>query len=110
MKTSELISRIAQCKATTPLKDQTVEVVVGSKKYFICEVDHSDNSLVFKVTRKNYKLMGHQEFMGQLERGSATGDCLFLNVDGGGEPLPVTTVFISPNYLEISLDPAADAV
>lgn len=103
MTAAEIKSKIDALKSTTPLKDQTVEVVMNTKKYFIFKIEEGAGELTFQVTRKDYYEMHFAEFLDCIEK-HASAKCLFLNQDAKGDARPVTGIYLSPNYLEINTD------
>ena len=104
MKTSELKTQIEGYLQDGSLKDQTVEVVIGTKKYFIAGSEKNTDSLTFNVTRKNYTSMSNSNFLKKITEAHADANCQFNNLDAGGEPLGITTIHLSPNFLEVSTD------
>jgi hypothetical protein len=89
------------------LSKQTVEVVTGTKKYFIHHIDFRSDKIMLKIDRSHYTPITHAEFVQKMKEArdmvnpTAAVEVVEL---GKSEGNVVNTVYCSDDFVELVAD------
>jgi hypothetical protein len=100
MKVNELREQIKSWNNEGKLKEQTVEFIIDSKKYFASDVKAGVNTMSFEVTRNNYKPLPLAELKQNL---SIAGGDIAIEVSQAGKAKNIEQLYLSNDFIEITL-------
>lgn len=106
MTIGEVQGKLAEMVKSGELKDQTVEFVIDTQKYFINGTEKNTDTLTLLVTRKNFKPTSHSSFSNILEQSHSDSKLIVKNNDKGTE-IEVGTLHLGALSLEITSAPEA---
>lgn len=103
----EAIAEFEKLGSEGKLKDQTVEVVTSTKKYFIHHIDFRSDKIMLKIDRSHYTPMTHAEFMAKMKEArdmvnpTAAVEAVEL---GKADGSAINSVFVSDTFVELVAD------
>ena len=103
----EAIAEFEKLGNAGKLNKQTVEVVTGTKKYFIHHIDFRSDKIMLNIDRTHYTPMTHCEFVNKMREArdmvnpTASVEVVELGKEDGNL---INTVFCSDSFIELVAD------
>lgn len=101
MTAGELTTKLNELRDSQKLKNQTVEFVLNTKKYYLADKKVSPNRLRLEVSRKNYHTLSFDELSSWLHVVDQNEPVTLIDIDSGKEA-EVGELFCTQMYLELA--------
>ena len=101
MTAGELSTKLNELIGSQKLKNQTVEFVLNTKKYYLADKKVSPNRLCLDVSRKSYHKLSLQDLKNWLEIVDQAEPVKLHDVDSG-KSAEIGELFCTQMYLELA--------
>jgi len=101
MKVSELKEKISAYKASESLKDQTVEMVMDSKKYYYSGVKKTNDKAIILVKRKDFRPFSFESLENLIVEFNDHSELFLANDETPDNYTMVTSCFLTDCFFEL---------